>query len=149
MSQLQNDDRRKEWQHQMEVEGISVQFKLDPGAEVNVLTEKVFDNMAKQKMVLKKVPRKTGTVLDAYGDFKLKPTGIIKLHFKHNNEFVMLEFMIVVGKRSLIGIKNCEKLGLVKRVHSVKKQDVEIFVKNNKIVFEVNGKFKEKCHTKI
>lgn len=99
----------------MEVEGIPVQFMRDPGAEV------------KQKMALKnKFVTEYGHSTRSLWRFKLKPPCIIMLNCKHTNETVMLEFMLVVGNRSLIVLstKDCEKLGLIKRVHSAKEQHI-------------------------
>ncbi|XP_011688911.1 PREDICTED: uncharacterized protein LOC105450661 [Wasmannia auropunctata] len=60
------------WVENIEIENRIIKFKLDTGAQVNLLPEKVLNSFEKRNIQLEK----TNIVLEAYGGHKFKPIGI-------------------------------------------------------------------------
>ena len=63
----------QKWQAVLNVQGHNVQFKLDTGAEANVLPVRVFNRMKSVKV------EKTKTLLCAFGEHQVVPLGTVTL----------------------------------------------------------------------
>ena len=66
-------------------------FKLDTGAECNVISKEVYDSVRKQP------PQKTRTKFVAFGGDKLNPCGKAHILSKYKGRHRVIEFMIVDG----------------------------------------------------
>lgn len=120
---------KNEWLHPLQVEGIEMNFKVDTGAEVNVIPSNVL-NQIKQKYELET----TNMVLEAYGGQRLVPVGVVYLNCKNTNmlksegrlgqdiilPFAVLKVNNVTDKfKPILGLSSCIKLGLVKDINVV------------------------------
>lgn len=109
------------WTKMIRVERLKVKFKLDTGAEVNIVPLKLIRSLTKEKDI-----RKTNVILIAYGnrDFKIRPIGEINLNCYLNDQCIALNFMIVDTKdqMTLLGLNGCVKLNLAARINSVDKK---------------------------
>ena len=103
------------WFSGINVGGTSVKFKLDTGAEANVLPVKVY-----YKLHNKLPLTETGVVLFSYGDFKVKPEGKIPLFCEAQGLKESLPFYVAaVDSPPTLGFSSCSELNLVKRVEVI------------------------------
>ncbi|GBL80174.1 hypothetical protein AVEN_29154-1 [Araneus ventricosus] len=149
-----------EWNKTLIIEGQPVTFKLNTGAEVNVLPLSIF-NLFKSQSKL----RKCNVVLKAFGGATIKPVGSISLNCSVDNLNCVIDFIIVANPqvRPLLGINECVKLDLIHFVNDIEipnknKLDQYMnmafsskdeFIPNNMELFEGVGKFKGTCKITI
>ncbi|GBL54047.1 hypothetical protein AVEN_188016-1 [Araneus ventricosus] len=150
----------KEWNKTLIIEGQPVTFKLDTGAEVNVLPLSIFNLFKSQSKM-----RKCNVVLKAFGGATIKPVGSISLNCSVDNLNCVIDFIIVANPqvRPLLGINECVKLDLIHFVNDIEipnknKLDQYMnmafsskdeFIQNNVELFEGVGKFKGTCKINI
>ena len=108
---IQNTDCRAE----LRVCDVPVTFKLDTGAQANVLPVSTYRRIRPIQQLLQ-----TKTVLTAFGNVKIKPVGVIKLRVtcpdtKRNQ--VMEFFVTDTDDIPILGKDACQSMNLVKRVH--------------------------------
>lgn len=134
----------KSWTKCVEVEGKQIAFKIDTGAEVNILPLQVYN-----KLKLNNSINKTSIVLEVFGGNQLKPSGLVSLRCGNTKQ----EFVIVDCKTTpTLGLKTSVHLGIVKRVDNVVCKSYagkDNFIAVNKDVFSGIGKFKDKCMTEL
>ena len=103
------------WFSTVTVGGSSVKFKLDTGAEGNVLPLSVYSELQHKSPLMD-----TSVVLSSYGDFKVKPEGKVTLACEAQGLKESLPFFVsAVNSPPILGLSACSKLNLVKRVESV------------------------------
>ncbi|GFT54745.1 transposon Tf2-9 polyprotein [Nephila pilipes] len=95
---------------------FDVNFKLDTGAEVNILPLYIL-NMIKVKPKLSE----TNLSLTTYGNFKLKPDGSLIISCSTNKlKNVPLPFYAVnVKSKPILGLKGCKELKLIERIDDI------------------------------
>ncbi|XP_018359748.1 PREDICTED: uncharacterized protein K02A2.6-like [Trachymyrmex cornetzi] len=132
-----------EWFENVKLENKIIKFKLDTGAQVNILPEKIFNSLNSMNTKLEK----TNIILEAYGGQKFKPSGKVRLRCKAKGCVRIQEFIIVRNERvPLLGLKSCIELGLLKKVVTVKViEGKDEFIKKNEDLFSGIGTFQEKC----
>ncbi|CAB4015280.1 Hypothetical predicted protein, partial [Paramuricea clavata] len=98
------------------INGTQVRFKLDTGAEANVLPFNVYSSLKISTSL-----QKTDVVLTSYGNFNVKPEGKVFLRCVVNGQSEMLPFFVVtVQSTPILGLQAaCKKLNLVKKVNEV------------------------------
>lgn len=77
------------WYKNVKIDNKIIKFKLDTGAQVNILPDKVSDSL--KNICLEK----TNIILEAYGGHKFKPICKVKLHCKVK-DCVKIQELIVV-----------------------------------------------------
>ena len=103
------------WFASVNINGVPVRFKLDTGAEANVLPLSVYSSLKVSKSL-----KTTNVVLSSYGNFKVKPKGRVDLRCAINGRSEMLPFFVVpVQSTPILGLQACEQLNLVKKVDEV------------------------------
>lgn len=118
---------------------FNVDFKLDTGAEVNILPSYVLNSVN-----IKPKLNETNLSLTAYGDFKLKPEGTLIINCSTEKlKNVPIQFYIVnVKSKPILGLRACSELKLIQRIDSVKcnisKQNL---ITQYKDVFTGTGEF--------
>lgn len=110
----------KVWTELVLMNNHYVEFKMDTGAEVDVIPKKVLDKLFQKNYKL----QPTEIILEVYGGALLRPIGTIDVNCVLNNIELKLSFVVAdVESVPLLGLESCERFGLVKRtprVHSVK-----------------------------
>ena len=97
-----------------------VRAKLDTGAEVNVMPNRIFRKL-KKKAVLEQTP----VNLKSYGGHDIPTRGQCTLDCKSGDKSKILDFYVVeTESRTIIGLESCEQLGLVKILNEVNKDPV-------------------------
>ncbi|GBL73729.1 Uncharacterized protein K02A2.6 [Araneus ventricosus] len=119
---------------------FEVDFKLDTGAEVNILPLYVL-NIVKVKPKLSE----TNLSLTAYGNFKLKPEGTIIINCSTSKlKNIPLQFYVVnVKSKPILGLKGCLELKLIERIDAIEcsKISKNELIKQYKDVFTGTGEF--------
>lgn len=113
-NQLQVHNSRG-WMEKIKVENLFVNFRLDTGADANVLPETIFRQIvAKSDKFIKLF--KHVSLLKAYNESSIKTLGQVFLNINIRNIDVVIKFVVVAGDLSpILGIETCEKLGLISR----------------------------------
>jgi len=133
-----------------QVNGKNVNFKLDSGAEVNTLSENDCE-----KLNLMKEIKKSNIVLEVYGDFKMKPIGVVKAILTLGDQNIETEFVVInkiYDSKSIIGLPLLRKFELLKNINVINKDsnglDINNFIEMNRDVFEGVGCFHDICKLK-
>ena len=109
----------------LESDGSDVEYKIDRGAQVNVLPYK-------QCLRLQKKPklRKTGIQLSAYNRTSIPVTRRCTLHVVHKSKTVPVMFIVAnTNAAPILGLKSSANLNLIKRVWQVD-NDVPEYILN-------------------
>lgn len=129
------------WKENIIIGNESIEFKLDSGAQCNVLP---FNYVKKLKKVHE--IEKTDQTIVAYGENKIKLVGKIVLRCIVKGKACNISFVVAdVNSKPILGLSTCVYLNLItktERVDSLSKQMTKgiEFLHNNKTVFEGTGK---------
>lgn len=148
---LNNSD---DWSTTLIINDINIRFKLDTGADVNVLPEKYLSRLGigHERLLT------TSTKLHEYSGAQVKVLGKCFLKVKYKDETYILEFKIAgVNSTPILGRQSCERLNLVKRIYSISTSDqLPSIVQEYRDVFEglgcLPGKYKitiDSSHTPV
>lgn len=122
-----------QWQERISVNKTDVHFKLDTGADCNTLSLELFNKTRTSTDVL----QKNGTVLLVYGGQRLETEGSVELDCIVQGQEVKLKFNVIdLHVPPVLGLPDCERLNLIKRVHTVQlSKEKEKFIQENQEVF--------------
>lgn len=142
-----SNNGRKEWRQVIQIEGIPVDFKLDPGSEVNTLPMSIFNKM-KAKL------ESTGQTLRGIGHTIVKPLGVAELNAMTPWAKGQFPFFITKDEetKALLGIEACQSLDLVvRKLHSISVIDAQYrkFIYDNRDLFEGSGRMPGKLVLQI
>ena len=101
----------------LNVNGDEIEFKIDTGAECNVLPLQIFNNMKAPPVI-----KKCDTTLRSYGGNKLNVIGICNMNICTPESSAMSEFYIVDNNniKPLLGLTSCQVLKIID-IHHVSK----------------------------
>ena len=105
---------RSGWHANLFVRNQEVRFKLDSGADANVLPLDTYERLGSGSPLMT-----TNTVLTAFGNAKIRPEGEAKLPVvnPHTSETRMLDFYVTrLSDIAILGCNACIELDLVRRV---------------------------------
>ena len=98
------------WYETVSCNNVSFKCKLDTGAGVNILPNKIFKQLEDVRL------KSTKISLTAYGGQKLLPLGKTRLRCAVRGTNTHIEFVVVdTDSPAILGLETCQKLGLVKR----------------------------------
>lgn len=107
--------RYTKWQETATIKGIPINFKLDTGADANVLPRKVFRHLPSPIHLCP-----TETRLIAFGGARVPADGVATLECKTNKHKAVLDFHVTNQmNKAILGGDACEDLHLEKRVESL------------------------------
>ena len=131
-----SDDQNKnktDWLLPLDVNKTSITFKLDTGAQVNILSENDY-----HKMINKPKLNKTNVKLVGYSGSSIPVLGTCIATIDYKGSQFKIQFVIVKGRaQCILGLKTCDRLNLVKRVLVVEAESQDI----NTIVNKYDGVF--------
>ena len=109
------DIQNTDWRAELTVCDIPVTFKLDSGAQANVLPVSTYRRIKSMQQL-----EPTKTVMTAFGNVIIKPVGVIKLQVtcpdtKLNQ--VMEFFLTDTDDIPILGKDACQSMNLLRRVH--------------------------------
>ena len=108
-----------DWHASLKIAGTEVNFKLDSGADCNVISQSLFDRLP----VSQKQPRQCKAKLKVYDGHRITPRGKVSLFCEYKGKFTVLEFILVEQDLpSILGLKSRLELGLIKRIYSLEEE---------------------------
>ena len=137
------------WYSLVKIEDKTVKFKLDTGAETNVIPKSLFSKLRNAKL------QQTRVNLTTYGNKIVKPMGKLKLNLKtqNNSQSSDAEFYVVdFNATPILGLKTCSQMNLLKKVETVGKRNDNVTMKTllaEKEVFNGLGKFEGQYHIEL
>lgn len=143
---------KNSWLKNIMLEGKSIKFKLDSGADVNVLPYRYL-----KELNIKNEIKRCSITLQSFGGYKIKPVGMIEAEVETGGKIALITFVVVNHKNTIpiLGLDSCIKLNLIQRVDNLKynNDDLEsekqkIYTKN-KDVFEGLGCFPDVCRIRL
>lgn len=103
------------WFTNLHIGNKVVSFKLDSGAEANILPKSVLSTLSVPVNI-----QKTDTVLVAYGGARIKPIGKIRLRVQTQHKQTSLDFFVTTASSTaLLGRKACVQLDLIRKVEAL------------------------------
>ncbi|XP_069114312.1 uncharacterized protein [Argopecten irradians] len=115
----QNGDE-KDWFVTVKINNQNKQFKMDTGAQCNVMSQKDYKRLA-GTTVTKVTPKKLVT----YTGQRIKTVGTTILTCEYKNAFHLLECQIVDHDVTpVIGLQTCKDLNLIQRIETVEKTPI-------------------------
>ena len=120
LGSIENHTNNKDWMSRGRVNGTNISFKLDTGAQVNVLPSNLYNKLnRKPKIEQRKI------ILKTYTGEIIPTTGVCQADFECNKKKDTVMFVIVPQDfQPVLGLKACEKFNLIKRVHAIKENTV-------------------------
>lgn len=133
------------WNVKVNLNGKSVTFKLDTGAQANVIPYKIYKSV---KGLGNLIPSNTRLV--SYSGEKLRVLGKSNINVSYKGKIEKLEFAVVnFNAPCILGLQACEKLNLIKRVMSVDSSAKKSLLKEYNDVFEGIGELEGYHHIVI
>ena len=149
MTPLSND-----WQTKLRVNDTPVTFKLDTGAQANVLPVNVYRRIKPNKPLAR-----TRTVLTAFGDAKITPVGETQLRVTcpvTGRSQLMKFFVTDTADIAILGKDACQSMNLVQRVriagvasHDSKPLTKEDLLNEYRDIFTGTGMFEKEYHIEL
>ena len=103
------------WSKSFFINGSVVHCKLDSGAEANVMSMSVFNQLQYRPNL-----RTTQAVLHAYGGNRLRPLGVVTVKIRHKRCNYSTEFFVVDGDaKTLLGLPSLKQLDVVRLVDTI------------------------------
>ena len=142
---VQSTTGRKKWTVMLKVEKSSVKFKIDTGAECNIISKSVCDKLGMKKLQHSKAK------LVSYTGHKLQIAGKIQCSVQHKDKYYVLPFHAVPRiVDPILGLPSCEELNILKLVETTGEQKTaETLMEQYSDVFEGIGRLKEKHHIHV
>ncbi|XP_063370319.1 uncharacterized protein LOC134658597 [Cydia amplana] len=127
-----------------------VQFKLDPGADVNILPVHIYEKVISSHPVPLK---KTVSTLESWNGYKTQVKGLATFNIEVNGKMYSETFCIA-GKEDatpILSRDTCVRLNLVKRVSSIEATDdrKQQLIRENEDLFVGLGKFNDPYEIKL
>ena len=104
-----------EWRINLRTNDTNVCFKIDTGAQVNVISRKQVNKLSSRPSI-----KHSGIRLTAYNGSRIPVLGRCILNVKHTGKQYPLLFVVVdIDSVPILGLKASEKLNFIQRVHAV------------------------------
>lgn len=138
----------KAWHADIDIGEVTVKFKLDSGAEANILPLDIYRSLKRAAPM-----HPTSTMLVAYGGTKLKPEGVTNLQCNSHKVKVCLPFYIT-GHSSIpiLGKEACEKMQLLQKVETITTKhptSKDELIAQHPTVFQGLGQFPGEHHIHV
>ena len=114
MDELTTSVPSKEWNIHLNIDRRRVKFKVDTGAQCNVISEELF-NTLEGNQGNKTMLKSSKVTLTSFSGHKIKPVGQCTLLCEYKNKYHNIHFQVVKGKKiaEIIGLTTCAALSLI------------------------------------
>ena len=121
IGQVQKDDHKQEWKASLQVNNNLVEFKLDTGAQANVIPSDVFNSLKGMPQL-----KTTKAKLTGFNGSEIPVAGVARMICKYKDKQIDSDFFVVEaeGQPPLLGLRACQELNLIKFVRTVDTADV-------------------------
>ena len=110
-----NTIKSKPWTATLDLNGSDVDFKLDSGAEINVLPKSVYNNLLKRPKF-----KSTNIKLSAYNNTDIPVLGKCIASITYKNSVNPILFVVAdTDSTAVLGATTCDKLQLIKRLYKI------------------------------
>ena len=104
----------EEWEVNIRMNEQRVTFKIDTGAQCNVISKETYDKVSRQPLT------KSRAKLTAFGGHKIRACGKTVIACEYKEKYTPVEFEVVEQHvPSVLGLKTCTEMGLVRRIDSI------------------------------
>uniref|UniRef100_A0A8C4RHI8 Gypsy retrotransposon integrase-like protein 1 n=1 Tax=Erpetoichthys calabaricus TaxID=27687 RepID=A0A8C4RHI8_ERPCA len=111
--------RRKEWILPVQVNNAIISFKLDTGAQVNIMPENEYRKLQPRPSL-----QETEIKITGYSGMQIPVTGQCVACVKYKNKKYSLVFVVVPKRvQAILGLSACEKMNLIERVLTINIED--------------------------
>ena len=133
-----------EWKTSLKINEKNIQFKIDTGAQCNVISTRVYDQISGKPL------QKSQTRLVAFGGHRVKTSGKTVLLCEYKRKYVPVNFEVVQQDvPNILGLKTCMEMNVAKRVDTIKPKKEDLLEEYND-VFNGLGCIRDaKHHIKI
>lgn len=115
------------WIERVKINKSSITFKIDTGAEVDVLPLNVLQRIAPWIEL-----QRTGVTLKAFSGEKIIPMGTCLLNCFFNGMFLKVKFVVVdLDVTPILGLRTCVRFDIVQPLHTHKYSGTRIFSNSN------------------
>ena len=112
---INNEGKASQWNANITINGKITSFKIDTGAQCNVISQKLFDEIRRSEIIVKSRSR-----LFAYNNEKIPIKGKVELLAEYKSKYYVINFKVVdMNVPPVLGLPTCESLNLVQRVMTV------------------------------
>lgn len=135
------------WFTEVEINNVKVKFKVDTGAECDVLPVNLLKSIGLSDNKIKP----TTTLVKSYTGDKLQVKGTCTLSVKKNDRMYRIDFYIVnTNTPALLGLTSCLKLKIIKKIDSISENDTyREIVEKYKDIFSGIGCLMKPYHIKL
>lgn len=101
------------WTENIRINNFDIAFKIDTGAETDILPFNIF-----KMLVSEKILRRTSIRLRGFGGNEITPMGMCSIDCYYDNAFSKINFIVVdLNVMPILGLKTSTKFGIVVRKH--------------------------------
>ena len=121
IGQVQKDDHGQEWKASLQVNNNMVEFKMDTGAQANVIPSDLFNSLKGTPQL-----KTTKAKLTGFSGSVIPVLGVARMICKYKDKQIDSDFFVVEaeGPPPLLGLRACQELSLIKFVRTVDTADV-------------------------
>ena len=117
-----HNHHQNNWTVSLKINQQQGNFKIDSGADCNVMSMNLFNTLKLQtKDIIKSKSR-----LKVYNGSKIHPIGKISVTIEYRAKYSVAEFLMVEQTLpNILGLPFCLDLGLIHRVHAIEQENIE------------------------
>ena len=109
-----------EWYEDLRIESKTVKFQLDTGAKVNVISDKVI-----QDLDIECHYEKTLVKLKSYSGHQIPTKGVVTLPCEYKGKVFHVKFHVIeIEAPSVLSAQTCKEMGLLARIHSLQQHNI-------------------------
>lgn len=140
------------WTVDLQINETEINFKIDTGSSVNIITDK----QLKETKVSPKIKKSVANLI-SYTNNKIPTIGLTNLQIQYKNKKYDFEFHVVKGDhRAILGLRSSVELNLIEKINSVTRVETstkgitqEEIIKKNHDVFCGTGKLSKPYHIEL
>ena len=116
---IETNETAREWHADLRINETRATFKLDTGAQCNVMPLSLYQQITQEKL------QKSNTKLMSYSGHRMQTIGKKTLLVESKGKFYPTEFQITAktGLTPVLGLPTCLEMSLVKRIYTVSSDD--------------------------